>query len=289
MLEKQVGQIGNQLNARSNRIRELVNRQIEHIRYRFENFMAKGGASIFISLIALFVLFFILAILVRGIILLVNPEYDVFETFPRHIWIIFLEMTDPGNMHWDTESSVWLKFSGVVAGMLGVLIFSMLIAFLTTGMYSTLEELKKGHSKVLESDQTLILGWSERVLGIIKELIIANESESDASVVILAEKDKGEMDDEIVKFFPNSKTTRIITRTGNTSSLTDLYRVSADKAKSVIILASCPESGTMNQKRNSDARVIKTILAILACQEENTRSEERRVGKECRSRWSPYH
>ena len=24
-------------------------------------------------------------------------------------------------------------------------------------------------------------------------------------------------------------------------------------------------------------------------QEEGTRSEERRVGKECRSRWSPYH
>ena len=28
------------------------------------------------------------------------------------------------------------------------------------------------------------------------------------------------------------------------------------------------------------------IMAVLA---EATRSEERRVGKECRSRWSPYH
>ena len=27
----------------------------------------------------------------------------------------------------------------------------------------------------------------------------------------------------------------------------------------------------------------------LASQEFNKRSEERRVGKECRSRWSPYH
>ena len=30
-------------------------------------------------------------------------------------------------------------------------------------------------------------------------------------------------------------------------------------------------------------------LAILLGQWETTRSEERRVGKECRSRWSPYH
>ena len=25
------------------------------------------------------------------------------------------------------------------------------------------------------------------------------------------------------------------------------------------------------------------------CRDQHTRSEERRVGKECRSRWSPYH
>ena len=28
---------------------------------------------------------------------------------------------------------------------------------------------------------------------------------------------------------------------------------------------------------------------VLAAEEKDSRSEERRVGKECRSRWSPYH
>ena len=32
-----------------------------------------------------------------------------------------------------------------------------------------------------------------------------------------------------------------------------------------------------------------TIDTLAALQAETTRSEERRVGKECRSRWSPYH
>ena len=41
-------------------------------------------------------------------------------------------------------------------------------------------------------------------------------------------------------------------------------------------------------------QIVKEILtcncfAILVDETSDTRSEERRVGKECRSRWSPYH
>ena len=34
---------------------------------------------------------------------------------------------------------------------------------------------------------------------------------------------------------------------------------------------------------------LRRALFLLAAREEVGRSEERRVGKECRSRWSPYH
>ena len=34
---------------------------------------------------------------------------------------------------------------------------------------------------------------------------------------------------------------------------------------------------------------IDRILKIERCASRKARSEERRVGKECRSRWSPYH
>ena len=33
----------------------------------------------------------------------------------------------------------------------------------------------------------------------------------------------------------------------------------------------------------------RETLIELICAEQTHRSEERRVGKECRSRWSPYH
>ena len=37
------------------------------------------------------------------------------------------------------------------------------------------------------------------------------------------------------------------------------------------------------------AEVFGVTVEELCCLKENKRSEERRVGKECRSRWSPYH
>ena len=41
-------------------------------------------------------------------------------------------------------------------------------------------------------------------------------------------------------------------------------------------------------KRNI-SRGLAAVLALGMCMIGLARSEERRVGKECRSRWSPYH
>ena len=49
---------------------------------------------------------------------------------------------------------------------------------------------------------------------------------------------------------------------------------------------SLEEAWQLNQKRNN--RVIGGMI-WLKMENINVRSEERRVGKECRSRWSPYH
>src|SRR3712207_9220577 len=56
----------------------------------------------------------------------------------------------------------------------------------------------------------------------------------------------------------------------------DLSLSSADVYQFSIINAN-------NKKSPRDGKVRDTIIAVVE------RSEERRVGKECRSRWSPYH
>ena len=45
---------------------------------------------------------------------------------------------------------------------------------------------------------------------------------------------------------------------------------------------------TVSTKNNITGRILAMLL-ILTFAAISSRSEERRVGKECRSRWSPYH
>ena len=42
-------------------------------------------------------------------------------------------------------------------------------------------------------------------------------------------------------------------------------------------------------KNNNSTDMYNVIPYSIGALQTNTRSEERRVGKECRSRWSPYH
>ena len=44
-----------------------------------------------------------------------------------------------------------------------------------------------------------------------------------------------------------------------------------------------------NKLTEEQANLFKNNLVYLSTVDADGRSEERRVGKECRSRWSPYH
>jgi len=163
----------------------------------------------------------------------------------------------------DILSSGWYKFFAILAGIAGVILLSALIAVITTALDQKLAELKRGRSKTLEQGHTLIIGWDEeRVVEILRELIWANESESDACVVILAEQDKQLMDEVLRMRLPNTASTRIVTRSGSGTLLSNLDRVNLTTAKSVIILAACGDTASYENKIRSDAMSIQTLLAV---------------------------
>ncbi len=235
------------------------------LRYRFDTFMAKGGSSIFKVLTAVFVGTFLLIGLLRGAMQLLFPELALQHEelgFFGNLYITFLEITDPGNMAQDIYSNAGYKAVAVLAGIAGIVLLSALIAFITTALDQKLYELKRGRSKVIETDHTLILGWNEqRIVEIVRELKIANESEDDACVVILADYDKEEMDDVLRLRLGDTATTRIVTRSGDVSSITNLDMVSLEQAGSVIILAGCDDTDNAERKAASDAKAIQTVLA----------------------------
>ena len=237
----------------------------QKLRYRFDNFMAKGGSSIFIIIIIAFLVGYLCIGLIRTFIILNGAEPGPEGGFFRQIYITFLQMTAPGNMNQDINSSPLLKLSTILAGVFGIVLFSALIGFITTSLRAKLDELRKGRSQVIENDHSLILGWNDqRVIEILRELVLSNESDDNPVVVILADKEKEEMDDFLALNIPDTENTRVVTRSGVTSSQANLNTVSVPTARSVIILAGASDEANSREKARSDAQCIKTILALSA-------------------------
>jgi hypothetical protein len=239
----------------------------EIIRYKFDNFMSKGGSSIFFSLLIIFMGLQLIIGLFRGLSYFLFPEAisQNARDFLTNFFITFLQLTDPGNMAQDITSDSIFKISAIIAGLAGVIMFSALIAFITNALDRKISSLKKGFSRVIESNHTVILGWDkQRILEILKELIIANESEKNPCILILSEIDKEKMDDFLSVNLGDSKNTRIVTRSGNISSLVSMKIISIDTCKSVIVLSSCSENASSKEKSESDANVIKAVLAVVA-------------------------
>ncbi|MCL5244219.1 hypothetical protein M4I21_00255 [Cellulophaga sp. 20_2_10] len=244
----------------------MKNSFADRLNYKAERFLSKGGSSIFKSLLIIFIVVFVVLVGLRLILINIFPSLDYTGNIFRDIWVTFLEMTDPGNMNQDNDAPTFLKVLTVLSGLTGVILLSMLIGFITTALDTMLYDFRKGRGKVIENNHTIILGWNERVVDVIRELILANESESKASVVILSNEDKEEMDNLITKRLPDMMTTEVITTQGDYANINELKRINLESARSIIILAGCSESATLSKKKSSDVQSVKSILAITACQ-----------------------
>jgi Trk K+ transport system NAD-binding subunit len=136
----------------------------------------------------------------------------------------------------------------------GVFVVSTLIGVLSNGIEEQMDRLRKGRSRVLESDHTVILGWSSQVFTIISELVEANKNrKSGAVIAILADQDKIEMEDAIRDRVPDTQNTKVICRSGNPIDPGDIEIVSPHTARSIIVLP---------QGKDPDSQVIKSVLAL---------------------------
>ncbi|MFC2131446.1 potassium transporter TrkA [Bacteroidota bacterium] len=224
---------------------------IERARYSFENTLSAGAFGL-IGWLALITFAFALTI---GIIISVGAitQTDQLElNFIEAFWQTLTRMLDPGTFGDDTGWAFRLIM--LVMTVSGIFIVSVLIGIVTTAFRNKIDDLRKGHSKVLEKKHTLIIRWSPKIFTIISELVIANENYQGLSVVVLGDKDRMEMEYEIKSKISDFKTTRVICRTGKPLDLTDIEKVNPHDARSIIIIS--PEGP------NPDTHVIKSVLAL---------------------------
>lgn len=223
----------------------------DRLRYAFDNSMSRGAIAL-IGYLGLASLALIVVAALALVLFGIAPEGESQPGFFEAAWLSLMRTLDSGTMGGDAGQGFRGAMLFVTLG--GIFIVSALIGVINNGIEDKLTELRKGRSFVVERDHTLILGWSPKVFTILSELVLANENRSKPRVVILADKDKVEMEDEIAdKVGPTGKT-RIICRTGTPLDLNDLEIVNPHAARSIIILA--PES------EEPDSEVIKSILAI---------------------------
>jgi len=226
----------------------------DHLRYRFENTLSKGAIAIIGWLALASTVIVVIAALLLVIFAIRSDPADPGSTFSfiEAGWVGAMHAIDAGNLAGDAG---WpLRVLMLVVTVAGIFLVSILIGTITSGMESKLHDLRKGRSRVIESEFTLILGWSSKIHSIISELVIANSNQKKPRIVILADRDKVEMEDEIRAKFESTGRTLVICRRGDPLDLDDLQVVDPNSAKSIIVLA--PEGD------NPDIHVIKSVLAI---------------------------
>ena len=219
----------------------------ERFRYWFDNRFS-GGPLVIIGWLALGTA--VLILLAVGVVALIHgiPQgQQVWQVF----WNIMSQALTPNPVD---AGNPWQYLLVMLAVTLGSLFMvSILIGTLTSGIEGKVEDLRKGRSRVIENGHTLILGWSPQIFTILSELMAANENQKNARIVILADRDKAEMEDEIHARVETKGSTRIICRSGNPIDLTDLEIGSPHSAKAIIVL---PPEGN-----DPDSSIIKTVLA----------------------------
>lgn len=224
----------------------------QQLHYHFDRVMAAGA----IAQLGLLALLALLPVFVTAIVLAIGhfaPDGSKPFIWYDALWTSFMYTIDSGSLA-GTGPGWPFRLAMFGVSISGLLLMSLLVGVLSNGIDARLQELRKGRTTVLEQGHTLILGWSPNIFSIISELVIANESATKPRIVVLAELDKVEMEDEIRAKVGNLRNTRVICRSGNPIDLVDLEMVNPHDAKSIIVLAQPGD--------DPDVQVVKTILAL---------------------------
>lgn len=218
------------------------------LRYRFDH-LVSGGTTALIGWFALACL----AVVVPASMVLVWSDRAAPATLAGRLTAVWVSVGQTLKIGGAVGSPLHVLAS-VSLALVALLFVSTLVSLITTGINRRIMSLRLGHSTVVETRHTVVLGWSDQVFPVIGELVAAHANQRRSAVAVLAPQDKVWMEGEIAARVPDSGRTRIICRSGSTTDPTELCRVSPRTAKAVLVLPPTGDAG--------DAHVVKTLLAL---------------------------
>jgi ion channel POLLUX/CASTOR len=211
------------------------------LRYNFDNSISKGSN---------FIIYLILFSFLCGILMTLFQfltDTSVEGSFFDKWWESITKILDVGEGETGKERFVEFLFWALSIAFSGAV-----IGFLTSKITAVIESLKKGKSNVIALDHIIIIGWSENINAVLKELSLANENVRGQQVVIFSSLQNEIMQENVALIKNDLKNLKIITRSGDSTRPEELKILNLNRAKSIIIL-----------NQNSDSEVITTLLSII--------------------------
>uniref|UniRef100_A0A7S2PHQ8 Ion channel DMI1 n=1 Tax=Skeletonema marinoi TaxID=267567 RepID=A0A7S2PHQ8_9STRA len=181
------------------------------------------------------------------------------------VWLAWTFVADPGT-HADAPEGFLVRFVSFSITVGGMLIFALMIGIISDYIGNKIDELKKGKSRVIESDHSVMLGWTDKSIAIIQQISLANESEGGGTIVVLADAPKEDLEEHLASAMSQERGsalelmgTNVVFRSGNPLEESELQRVSVLTARSVIVLS--PESLSPDE---ADANQVRQVMALKA-------------------------
>ena len=222
------------------------------LNYLFDNALASNKR--FVGFV--FLLIIVLAGIMTGIQALIaaigflNVEADATTNYFDVFWASFAKILSLGG-----EASWGQRIIGVLYWAIAIAVTGAVIGFITSLIQRAIARLGQGLSPVMNTGHLLILGWSPRLLPILKELAIATQQGRKSEVVVFSDRPRSEMEGEIDQHRAELGSLKVITRHGSLISPTEVARANGANAASIIVL---------RDDARGDSAVVTTVLALRA-------------------------
>jgi hypothetical protein len=234
-----------------------------HLRYRLDDLFSRSTLSHFVLLVLLS-----LAVVLIGMTAyffgLFSPENadvtgiesKIDRGFWDSLWWSLKHLIDPGFFEENYGATLPVAIISLLIAIMGMVIFGILIGFISTSMETRLAALQRGNSPVKETGHTLILGWSNKVVQILRLL---GRTNSGGRVVVLGPPEIAHMQEALRAAGIPGLPLKLILRSGSPSNLLELQRVAFEGARSIIVLAGWARDADVSGR---DVEAIKTAMLL---------------------------
>ncbi|MBL0177165.1 MAG: hypothetical protein IPP94_18280 [Ignavibacteria bacterium] len=233
----------------------------DRLRYRVDRFFQSGFTfQVFISFSIVVAIIFVYSVLAHFLGVLPGRDFDVdaedlaagrepFWPSVRFWWVL----THIFDTYWVERGSLE-QFLSIALTLLNYLVFAGLVGLVGSKLAERLERVRRGTSRIVESGHIVILGWSDKVVPIVRQLIAGLDLKGTA-IAILSERPMEDIESELRREFGKKQRVRWAIRTGSPTDVSDLRLLSLQTARTIIVLQP-------GEEVQGDSRVIKSIVTI---------------------------